>query len=273
MELEFWKLSGAGNDFIAIDNLTGIVPEEGRAARIARWCRRGTDVGADGVLLIEPPQSGGHFRMRYYNADGSEGETCGNGSRCIARFALLRGVAPLEMQFETIAGPYHAKVEEETVSVGITDAFGYRGPIRIDGDAFEGECHFLNTGVPHVVVEVEDVAAVRVFEAGRFLRHHAEFQPAGANINFVQVRNPHELAIRTYERGVENETLACGTGSVAAAIVMTRLGLAEAPVRLQTASGEYVETGFTPAGDGARNVTLRGGARVVFRGYLPDENF
>ncbi|MBX7245707.1 MAG: diaminopimelate epimerase [Candidatus Sumerlaeaceae bacterium] len=269
MELEFYKYSGAGNDFIAINNMDGRIPEAGRRERVADWCRRGMSVGADGVLLIEPPAGDGFdFRMRYYNADGSEGETCGNGSRCIARFAMQQGIARSETRFETMAGPYEAVAVENEIRVSMTDAFGIREGIKIMDDVFEGEVHFLNTGVPHVVVFVDDVDGVDVFNVGRHLRRHAEFQPAGANVNFVRVRDPRNIEVRTYERGVENETLACGTGSIAAAIIAVRNGLAEAPVRVKTASGEILTIGFEPTAGGAKNVTLQGSARLVFRGYM-----
>ncbi len=267
MELEFWKLSGAGNDFIAMDNRDGRIPEAGRAALVADWCRRGMSVGADGVLLVEPsPQR--HFRMRYYNADGSEGETCGNGSRCIARFANLLGVAPERMEFDTMAGPYTAEILGDEVVVSMTDAHGLRRGIRIRDDGFDGVLHFLNTGVPHAVVFVDDLENTDVFRVGRHLRRHSEFAPAGANVNFVRVSDPYNIAIRTYERGVENETLACGTGSIASAIVAARDGYSEPPVRMHTRGGEVLTVHFEPTPDGARNVRLQGGARVVFRGYL-----
>jgi diaminopimelate epimerase len=270
MELEFWKLSGAGNDFVAINNMDGKLPEEGRRELIEGWCRRGMSIGADGALILErAADSGAHFRMRYYNADGGEAETCGNGSRCISRFAFLQGVAPREMVFETLAGNYQAEVlDNDEVRVRMTDAHGLRQNVRIMDDVFEGEVHFLNTGVPHVVTQVDDVATTALVEAGRHLRYHKEFAPAGTNANFVRLRDPHNLEIRTYERGVEAETLACGTGCIASAIVFNRLGLVEPPVRLKTASGEHVTIGFEPTSEGATNVTLQGSAHVVFRGYI-----
>ena len=267
MELEFWKLTGAGNDFIAVDNRDGSIPEEGRAAKVADWCRRGMSVGADGVLLVEP-SSTAHFRMRYYNSDGSEGETCGNGARCVARFAFDRKIAPATMRFETMAGTYEGEVGDDEVVVSMTDAHSLRRAIRISDDAFEGELHFVNTGVPHAVVFVDDPQSVDVVRVGRHLRFHPEFAPAGANVNFVSVRDPHNIVIRTYERGVENETLACGTGSIASAVVAAREGIAASPARLKTAGGEVLTVHFEPTPDGARKVRLQGPARTVFRGYL-----
>lgn len=268
MELEFFKMSGAGNDFVAVNNMDAAVPEEERATLVARWCRRGLGIGADGVLLIEP-SSHAHFRMRYYNADGSEGETCGNGSRCIARLAHHLGIAPEKMRFETMAGDYEAEIlKNGEVAVRMTDAHGFRENVRILDEQFEGEVHFINTGVPHVVVFVDDLETYDVFDTGRHLRYHPEFAPAGANANFVRVKDPHNLEIRTYERGVENETLACGTGSIAASIVAARQGLVESPVRVKTASGEILTIRFDASENGAGNVYLQGSAVIVFRGYV-----
>lgn len=286
MELEFWKLSGAGNDFIVINNMDGKLPEEGRAEVFARWCRRGTDIGSDGVLVLEPSQKPGvHFRMRYYNADGGEAETCGNGSRCIARFAYEQGVAPEKLRFETKAGLYEAQVlPSGEVAVQITDAHSVRegimiepagaavgAPSTVGPDAWGGEVHFINTGVPHVVVFVEDLEGTDVAGLGRRLRSHPEFMPAGTNVNFVRVRDPHHLEVRTYERGVGAETLACGTGSVASAIIATRQLLAQQPVGVKTASGEVLTISFDPTAEGARQVMLQGSANIVFRGYVECE--
>lgn len=267
MELEFFKMSGAGNDFVVVNNLDGRVAEEGRVDLVRTWCQRGLGIGADGVLLVEPSASA-HFRMRYYNADGSEGETCGNGSRCIARFAFDQGIAPAAMRFETMAGPYKAELRGGEVAVEMTDAHSVREGIRIFTPEFEGEVHFINTGVPHVVVFMDTVDNVDVVKVGRFLRHHAEFAPAGTNVNFVRVRDPHNIEIRTYERGVEDETLACGSGSVASAIFANRLDWCEPPVRVKTASGEILTIGFAATAEGAAKVTLQGSARLVFRGYV-----
>ncbi|MGI8905462.1 MAG: diaminopimelate epimerase [Candidatus Sumerlaeaceae bacterium] len=270
MELEFWKLSGAGNDFVAINNMDGRLPEEGRHELIAAWCLRGMSIGADGALILEPAaETGAHFRMRYYNADGGEAETCGNGSRCIARFAHLQGIAPGQMTFETMCGNYDAEVlRNGEVRIRMTDAHSRRDNIRISDDVFEGELDFLNTGVPHIVTQVDELANTPVQQAGKHLRHHSEFAPAGTNVNFVRLRDPRNLEVRTYERGVEAETLACGTGCIASAITFARLGLVEPPVRVKTASGEYLTINFELTQDGACDVTLQGSAHVVFRGYI-----
>lgn len=280
MELEFWKMSGAGNDFIAINNMNGRLPEDGREEVFQRWCRRGTDIGADGVLVLERSYKHlAHFRMRYHNADGREAETCGNGSRCIARFAFEQGVAPENLRFDTKAGLYEAQVfPGGEVAVRMTDAQGIKENITIEAegaagtpDGWSGEVHFINTGVPHVVIFVNDLQTLDVHGIGRRLRYHPAFAPAGTNANFVLVRDPHHLEVRTYERGVEAETLACGTGSIASAILATRHLLAQSPVSVKTASGENLTISFEPTASGAKQVVLQGGAVTVFRGYVECE--
>lgn len=271
MELEFWKLSGAGNDFIAVDNMDRSLPEEGRRELFSKWCVRGMSIGADGMLILEPADSGSsaHFRMRYYNADGGEAETCGNGSRCIARFAYMCGVAPAQMTFQTLAGDYQAEVlADGSVRLMMTDAHSLRPGVKISDDTFDGQAHFINTGVPHVVVMVDDLATTRVQEVGKYLRYHQEFAPAGTNVNFVRSTGPQALDVRTYERGVEAETLACGTGCIASAILAVREGVAKAPVHVRTAGGEDLIIDFQPVPDGAKQVSLQGSAHIVFRGYI-----
>lgn len=271
--VRFVKMSGAGNDFIAVDNMDGKLREEGRRELFARWCARGTGVGADGVILAEPTSvAGAHFRMRYYNADGGEAATCGNGSRCLARFAFDAGIALAVMRFETQAGIYEAQVlSDGRLSVDMSDAVGFRDAAVVPGAGavgFSAEVYFVNTGVPHAVVLVDDVNAVDVENVGRFLRFHEMFGAAGANVNFAQVAGKRKILVRTYERGVEGETLACGTGSVACAIVAQRAGLVASPVQIVTRSGEVLEANFTPTTNGAEHVRLTGPAEPVFRGEI-----
>ncbi len=269
MSLQFYKMTGAGNDFVAINNLEGVLPSdpEERADLIRRLCHRRFGVGADGTLFIEPSATA-HFRMRYYNSDGGEAETCGNGARCIARFAHLLGIAPERMRFDTQAGPYEAIIKPDTVTISMSDAQDLRMdvPIEIPG-LFRGTVDFVNTGVPHALVRVPDVEKAPVVELGRALRFHEAFAPQGTNVNFVSTTStPNHLMIRTYERGVEDETLACGTGSVASAILTASRGLTTSPVRLTTRSGTDLIVSFEPTDNGARQVRLEGEARVVFIG-------
>lgn len=269
MRLQFTKMAGAGNDFVVVDNRAGIIPEEGRKALIESWCRRRVGIGADGALLVEPARQGHHFRMRYYNADGGEAESCGNGARCIARFAHLIGAAPARMQFETAAGVYDATVGERDVILGMSDPHGLRRavPLAIP-DLFTGTADFINTGVPHAVVIVSDLEAVPVVKLGRAIRFHEAFAPAGTNANFIRLRPDGGIDIRTYERGVEDETLACGTGSVAAALLANLHGHGVSPVPVTTRGGLVLRIHFERDDDTFRKIKLEGEARVVYEGVV-----
>lgn len=267
--LRFTKMSGAGNDFVVIDNRDGKIPEEGRRELIESWCRRRIGIGADGALLVEPPErAGADFRMRYYNADGGEAESCGNGARCISRFAHIIGAAGDEQAFETKAGLYRAVIVGEEVRLTMSDPTGLRRDVPLDLPGVPGaRVDFINTGVPHVVIFVDDIAAAPVVELGRQIRFHAAFAPAGTNVNFAQIIGPNRIAVRTYERGVEDETLACGTGSVAVALIAALKGLTASPTEILTAGGPVLKIHFERGGpEGFTGVKLEGEARVVYEG-------
>lgn len=276
--IRFFKMTGSGNDFILIDNRDGKITPE-RIPELARFaCRHKLSVGADGLILIEnDPEV--DFRWRFHNSDGSEAEMCGNGARCAARFAWLNGIAknPV-MNFRTVAGIINAEILGDRVKIRVTTPFGLKRDLCAEGDGKNFCVNFITVGVPHVVHFLDDRAALDtadVFDWGRFLRYHALFQPAGSNINFAFVKDPHHIAIRTYERGVEDETLACGTGSTASALVAASKGLAASPVEIETRSGDTLTIHFTQLGPGAENpfddVYLEGGARVVYEADLWDE--
>lgn len=273
----FTKMSGSGNDFVVIDNRNRCFPERNRAAVVQRLCRRRFSIGADGVVLIEKPDSHDvHFRWRYYNADGSEGEMCGNGAMCGARFAYLQGIAPARCTFATPSGRVEAEVEPDSrrVHLRMVDP----GPV-VAGQAIAAvdrhvTIHSITVGVPHVVVIVEDVEAfapgAEFLAFGRAIRHHPLF-PNGTNVNVIARIDRNTLRMRTYERGVEDETLACGTGAVASAVVASTLGLVESPVTVLTTSGLPLTVRFTARGNSATNVSLGGEARVIAMGVIgPD---
>jgi diaminopimelate epimerase len=265
--IPFFKMSGAGNDFVVLDNRQAQVTGDLNAFA-ASVADRKRGIGGDGVLLVEPSQRK-DFRMRYFNADGSEADMCGNGGRCIARFANLVGAAGTKMQFENLAGDFQATVLPDgqvDLQMTLPHSMKLGLDLEVDGQVWKG--HFLNTGVPHVVVPVADVDAVDVFALGRKLRYHEAFAPKGSNANFVQVTGAHSLKVRTYERGVEDETLACGTGSVAAAILMARLGQVASPVEVSTRGGDVLTISFELKGDSAEAVFLKGQAEVTFQGQL-----
>jgi len=261
-------MSGAGNDFIAFDNRKGAIPEEKKSDLAKDLCRRGLSIGSDGILLIEP-SSHALFIMRVFMPDGSEAETCGNGARCIALLARKLKIAPRNMSFETRAGVYQAEVRGDHVKLSMTDPHDLRINILIqESDVPVSEVHFINTGVPHVVLFVKDLDHVDVATIGRRIRRLLEFQPAGTNVNFIEPEDPHHTRIRTYERGVEDETLACGTGCIASAIVAAHLGLVKSPVHLLTKSGIVNTVHFTPGEGLPTNIQLEGEARIVFEGKI-----
>jgi diaminopimelate epimerase len=275
--LEFTKMSGAGNDFVMLDNRANVLRLD--AGTIARLCDRHRGVGADGVLLVEPPAlPQADFRMRYYNADGGEAEMCGNGARCFARFAARLVTEGGDqhgrdtLRFETQAGLIQAQLEGERVRLNMSQptAGMALGALDVDGSSLP-EAFFINTGVPHVVVPVADVDRVDVYPLGRAIRYHPRFAPKGANANFIEVLGPAEIRLRTYERGVEAETLACGTGATASALIHAELLglLGSANVGVRVRSGDLLHIGFERVGPFEyRDVTLGGPAEFVFRGEI-----
>jgi len=271
--LKFTKMSASGNDFILINNFDRrITPEEG-SYLAQRLCRRALSVGADGLILIEPPLSGkAQFSWRFYNADGSEAEMCGNGGRCAARFAVLEGLAQSPLSFRTKAGLIRAEVFERTVNIQLTPPQDLTLDLTIDLDEKSLVVSYINTGVPHVVLLWEEpLEKAPVKKWGRALRFHPRFAPEGANVNFVRVTGPQSLHIRTYERGVEGETLACGTGATAAALVAAAKGLVLPPVKVLTAGGEELIIHFDPEKKDVKTVFLEGKARVIYRASLCQE--
>jgi diaminopimelate epimerase len=278
MLLHFHKMNGAGNDFVVIDNRALDHPLD--RGQIARLCDRHRGVGADGLLAVEPARQGADFRFRYFNADGGEAEMCGNGARCFGRFAsrLLPG-NPQRVSFETIAGTLSAELVGDQVRIAMSDPVDLDLDTGVAIDGLETPIHSLNTGVPHAVAVVGDpgvLDALDVRRLGAAIRRHPHFAPAGTNANFSAVLAPGHLAIRTYERGVEDETLACGTGMVACALVHHLLDGAPSPVKIDVRGGDTLEIGFEPVAgepaDGApprlTRVTLTGPADFVFEGDI-----
>ncbi|MEW6328348.1 MAG: diaminopimelate epimerase [Thermodesulfobacteriota bacterium] len=271
-KLSFYKMSGSGNDFIIIDNRSGLIGDNEGSGWARRLCRRKVSVGADGLILIEPPtMPDADFKWRFYNADGSEAEMCGNGGRCAARFAYVNRIAGPRMTFETIAGLIRAEVTDHRVKLEMIPPGDLRPDIKVLTNQGEYVVHFINTGVPHVVHFVSDLYKVNIPEVGRSIRFHAEFQSAGTNVNFVRVLDKQNIAIRTYERGVEDETLACGTGSVAAAIIASLKHGIVSPVHVQTRGGEVLDVYFKSGPEGISNVFLEGEAKIVYEGLLKEE--
>ena len=259
-------MHGAGNDFLLVDDRSLSFPAAD-GAWIADIARRRTGVGSDGVILIQPSRTS-DFRMRFFNPDGREADMCGNGARCVARLALDLGVASRRMTIETNAGPLCAELIGRQVRLEMPPPHGWQMNRQLTLDAMSLAYSFVNTGVPHAVIEEDDLDGCDVVGRGKAIRRHAAFAPAGTNVNFIRVMGPQALAVRTYERGVEDETLACGTGIAAAALVAARLGRVRPPVQVTARGGAVLTVDFRPSVDGAANVTLLGPAEHVFEGTL-----
>jgi len=268
MEIAFTKMHGAGNDFVMIENLDGTI--ELSSEQVAKLCDRRFGIGADGLILLNPPADESvEATMVYYNADGGRVDMCGNGARCFTSFALQNGVGDgSSVSFKTDAGPMTADAKEEQFTIRLTPVHGLTLDQKLVTDQGSFEYHFMNTGVEHVVRFVEDVAKVDIVPEGSAVRYHDDFAPKGTNANFAQIQSDGIIKVRTYERGVEGETLACGTGVTAVAIAATLKGLAEAPVKLLVAGGDVLTIGFDREGDSVSNITLTGPAKNVFTGTI-----
>jgi diaminopimelate epimerase len=264
--LRFTKMNGAGNDFVMIDNRSDGVrlqPEQ-----IVRICDRHAGVGADGILLLEKGSNGADFRMRYYNRDGGEAEMCGNGARCFARFANKVANAPTKISFQTPAGLIRGELHGELVTLLMSEPKDLRLGLELVAKGREERVHFINSGVPHVVVSVSQVEDVDVRNRGEALRRHEKFSPAGANVNFIEKHGLKKILVRTYERGVEDETLACGTGVVASALVFAATEKVDGPICVVVRSGSELSVDFKRAGERFTNVTLTGPAEFAFEGTI-----
>lgn len=270
--IEFYKMSGSGNDFILIDNrgLELTVPDLN--GFINRVCARKGAVGADGLILIENSKTR-DFRWRFFNADGSEVDMCGNGGRCAARFAFIKGIAPQKMSFETRAGVIDAEVDGDTVKLRLTDPSQFKLNQKILIDDIPFDVNSVNTGVPHVVHFTNYLDEFDVLHIGRSIRYHKEYKPAGTNANFVEVIDDKTIRVRTYERGVEDETLACGTGSVAAALIAAEKNMVASPVNVIVKSGETLRIHFEKTETGFAQIYLEGKANVVYEGRLWEEAY
>jgi diaminopimelate epimerase len=266
MQLNFVKMSGAGNDFVVADNRDGGFRPD--PAIVAHICDRRFGVGADGLLLVEPSKTADFF-MRYYNADGSEAEMCGNGARCIARFFSERcGTSKRDLKFETRAGLIEATVNSSHVRLTMSEPHELRLRQKIQLKSGPREYHFINTGVPHAVFFTDDADREMVQDVGAEVRHHTDFSPRGTNVDWVQPVGGDAIRVRTYERGVEAETLACGTGVVASGIVAHLVHGVPLPVKVTVQSGRVLEVNFSRAGERFGDVTLAGPAEYAFEGTL-----
>ena len=264
--LRFTKMNGAGNDFVLIDNRAGNVHLN--RDQIATLCNRHRGIGADGILLLERPSNRADFRMRYFNADGGEAEMCGNGARCFARFANKVAGAQDKISFETLAGVISAQLNGDLVTLQMTEPTDLRLNVKLPVGGRNRTVNFVNSGVPHVVIPVSRIDDVDVRREGAPIRYHEMFSPKGANVNFIEKRGDWKIAVRTYERGVENETLACGTGVVASAIIFAASENINGPVGVLVRGGDELQVGFEKTEMQFRNVTLTGPADFIFEGTI-----
>lgn len=270
LPIPFVKMNGTGNDFILIDHRKPCIAREAMQEFARLVCRRKFSVGADGLILIEDSESA-DFKWLFFNADGSVAEMCGNGARCAARFAYMHGIASARMCFETLAGIIETNVSDIQVSVKMTRPEKFQLHREIAFEESTVTLHSVDTGVPHAVVFVDDIDHVDVCGLGSRIRNHEAFMPAGTNVNFVQ-RQGDAFKVRTYERGVEDETLACGTGAVAGALMAALLEEASSPVDIFTSGGDHLSILFDlKEGPAADNVFLKGPAYVVYKGELSAE--
>jgi diaminopimelate epimerase len=265
------KMSGTGNDFLMVDNRRGLLRESDLVPLARAACPRRISAGADGLILIEPATQAGHdYRMRILNADGSEAEMCGNGSRCVAVFATQIGAAGETQTIETLAGTLHAFVSPDRhaakVQLSQPSRMQLKKAVSVRGRKLD--LYFINTGVPHAVHFVKDIAKVPLRELGAAIRYHKAFQPKGTNANFVELREGNAIKLRTYERGVEDETFACGTGATASAIVTALVHGYTPPIRVHVASGDVLTIDFAP--DAKKKTSgrpfLGGAVRTVYQG-------
>lgn len=267
--IEFFKLHGSGNDFVVIDNRSLQLIPQLMPLWAQKICARAFGVGADGLIFLDHPTEGHpnvDYIWHFFNADGSRPRMCGNGSRCAAFLAHRLGMAKAVHTFGTDAGPIRAEVFPKTnlVKVQLTPLQGMQTHISLPLSTGQPlEAHFVDTGVPHAVILTEDVNTLDVARLGKELRFHPHFAPAGANINFVQVLDKKHLILRTYERGVEAETYACGTGAAASAVVVHSLGRADSDVAVTTSGGDRLDIFLR-----GETVYLQGNATLVFTGKL-----
>jgi len=274
-DIDFIKMSAGGNDFILIKNRDdrssafSLQPSD----FVKEVCQRKRSIGADGVLLLERSKSC-DIKMRVFNPDGSEVEMCGNGARCVALYVARWAKSKIKNQkskinIETKAGILEAEViGDARVRLKMADPKDLRREFGLEIDGERLRVNYIDTGVPHVVCLVDDVDGADVIRLGRVIRHHPEFQPEGTNADFLKVIDPYVIKIRTYERGVEDETLSCGTGAVASAIIAAMVGRVEPPVWVQTKGGDRLRVYFDIEGDQVRNVYLEGGAKFIYEGRI-----
>ena len=266
MKISFWKMHGAKNDFIVVDDRNLKFPTFNK-----KWIKnissRRSGIGCEGIILIQPSIVA-DFRMHFINPDGNEASMCGNGARCAARLAYDIGIAQAFMRIETGAGILFAEIRKSLVRIEMTAPHSWQIDKKITVEGKVLQYSVVNTGVPHVLLFVDDISSCDIKTLGSTIRFHEKFSPEGANVNFINISGRHKLSIRTYERGVEDETLACGTGVVAAALIAAKQNKVSVPVNVLTAGGDTLSVDFVLTPTGAESVFLEGPAVCVYKGEL-----
>ena len=254
MHVEFYKYQGTGNDFVMIDNRSGAIPHESELVK--KICDRKFGIGADGLILIQDYE-GLDFEMVYFNADGSQ-SLCGNGSRCAVSFSQFLGIIGQETTFQTINGPLSAQIKKNIIHLKLNDQ---QAPVKNE------DHYFLNNGSPHHIRFVENVAEAPVVRQGMTIRNSPKYKPGGTNVNFVEIKNQHEVFVRTYERGVEDETLSCGTGITASCLAAADKGLMS-PIKVFAPGGELTVKFKNTKNGTFTDIWLIGPAVQVFKGAI-----
>ncbi|MDR3330948.1 MAG: diaminopimelate epimerase [Endomicrobium sp.] len=268
MDVKFSKFSAAGNDFILVDNRENVVTEKNYQFLAKKLCNRRYSIGGDGLILLEKSTCK-DFKMKYFNSDGSYASMCGNGGRSVAKFAYNLGIVNYKMTFETDAGTINAEIlSQDNVKLDLYDPKDLKQNIKIKIIGREFNADFINTGVPHVIIFVDDIKKIDVFKYGRAVRYHKFFEPVGVNVNFVEVTKNNTLFVRTYERGVEDETLACGTGITASGVISVFRGLTKSPVSIIASGNDKLSVSLKILNNQIKNVVLEGPAFVSFKGVV-----
>ena len=277
--MDFWKMNGAGNDFILLNDFSASIPDA-KLPEIARTlCERHLSIGADGLMVVRKPEQGGDYRMLFFNSDGSVGEMCGNGARCICRYGYETGLSGDTQRVETTAGlvtGYRIDAVNYRIRLNSPTVIDLHRCVTVDGNSYD--CAYIelgSPGLPHAVVHIpglRDADDAALFRLGRSLRYHSEF-PKGANVNFYDLTGKDAIWLRTYERGVEDFTYACGTGTGSTALALCFLGLTGQQIMAEMRGGTLFAEVDTDENETVRNLWLTGPTNIVAKGEITDQAF
>jgi diaminopimelate epimerase len=268
MNINFSKLTAAGNDFILIDNRKSVISDKDYLYAVKKLCNRRYSIGADGLIFLEKSASK-DFKMKYFNSDGSYAAMCGNGGRSAVKFAHDLGIIGTKAIFETDAGIINAEIlPQDRVKLDLYDPKDFKKNIKIKIYGKKFNIDFINTGVPHSVIFVDNIDRIDILKYGKAVRYHKFFFPTGTNVNFVKVLNDDTILVRTYERGVEGETLACGTGITASGIVSVLRGFVQSPVNIISKGGDRLLVSLKNLCGKISNIALEGPAVISFKGVI-----